>query len=60
MQYTRAIRIAIAAIDAQIKRLATNANLHDQYHADAPACVQASKQRADLIAARALLQKARE
>lgn len=41
----RAITIAIQAIEAEIKRLAVNANLHEMYHADAPACVQASERR---------------
>ena len=45
MTYARAITIAIAAIEEQIKRLAVQANLADQYHADTPACIQASERR---------------
>lgn len=45
MTNARAISIAIQAIEAEIKRLAVNANLRDCYHADAPACVAASERR---------------
>lgn len=55
MTPARARRIAIACIQAEIKRLAVNANLHDRYQADAPACVEASKRRKQLLAALAEL-----
>lgn len=45
MTNARAIAIAVQAIETEIKRLAVNANLADMYHADAPACVQASERR---------------
>lgn len=55
MQHARAIRIALSALDEAIKRLAANANLRDQYNADAPACVAASERRAILREARETL-----
>lgn len=48
MHYDRAITIAKAAIEREIKRLAANANLADQYGATSPACVNASRQRKEL------------
>jgi hypothetical protein len=60
MTSTRAITLAIAALEAQIKRLATNANLADLYHADAPACVEASRRRAELREAVRALREPRQ
>lgn len=57
MTRARAITLAIAALEAQIKALAVNANLHDQYGADAPACVEASARRRELREAIAALQE---
>lgn len=48
MNRQRATTIAISAIEAQIKALAVNANLHDMMGADAPVCVEASKRRKEL------------
>lgn len=48
MTNARAITLAIAALEREIKRLASNANLADLYHADAPACVEASRRRTEL------------
>jgi hypothetical protein len=48
MKQSRAITLAIAALEAQIKALAVNANLHDLCHADAPVCVEASRKRTEL------------
>jgi hypothetical protein len=45
MKQSRATTLAIKALEAQIKRLTVNANLHDMYHAEAPMCVEASRQR---------------
>jgi len=44
----RATALAIQCLEAEIKRLVVNANLHDQYGADSPARVEASKRRNDL------------
>jgi hypothetical protein len=49
--HTRALSLAIKALQLQIKRLAVQANLHDMAHADAPACVEASRLRLELRAA---------
>lgn len=48
MNQHRAITLAVQCIEAEIKRLAVNANLHDMMHADAPACVEASRKRKEL------------
>jgi len=48
MNYSRAIKLAQACIEVEIKRLAVNANLHDHYKADAPVCIEASKRRKEL------------
>lgn len=48
MNRPQATRIAIQAIEAELKRLAVNANLHDLLHADAPVCVNASARRREL------------
>lgn len=48
MQRAQATRIAIQAIEAEIKRVAVNANLHDLMHADTPTCVKASARRREL------------
>lgn len=53
MTRARAITLAIQCIEAEIKRLAVQANLHDQYGADTPVCVEASQRRTELRAARA-------
>ncbi len=45
MDAHRATKIAIGCIEAEIKRLAVNANLEDQYHSGIPMCVEASKRR---------------
>jgi hypothetical protein len=57
MKHTKAITLAIAALEAQIKRLAVNANLADMCHADAPVCVEASKRRTELREAIAALKE---
>ncbi len=46
-----ATRIAIRCIEAEIKRLAVNANLEDTYHSGVPMCVEASRRRKELQAA---------
>jgi hypothetical protein len=51
MTQTQAIKLAIGCIEREIKRLAANANLHDMYGADMPACIDASKRRKELRAA---------
>jgi hypothetical protein len=51
MTHTRALALAIRALEAQIKGLNVNANLHDIAHADTPMCVEASRQRKELRAA---------
>jgi len=51
MNAHRATQIAIQCIEAEIKRLAVNANLHDLMHADTPVCVEASRRRKELRAA---------
>jgi hypothetical protein len=51
MQQHHATKIAIQCIEAEIKRLAVNANLEDQYHSGLPMCIQASKRRTELRAA---------
>ncbi len=48
MTNARAITLAIAALEKEIKQLAVNANLHDMCHADAPVCVEASRKRKEL------------
>jgi hypothetical protein len=48
MTYPKAITIAKKALEQEIKKLAPNANLHDIYGADAPACVEASRRRGEL------------
>jgi len=57
MTNQRAITLAIQALEAQIKALAVNANLHDLYHADTPVCVEASRKRIELRAAIAQLRQ---
>jgi hypothetical protein len=57
MKQHRAVALAIQCIEAEIKRLAVNANLHDLFGADAPVCVEASKRRAELKAAIAALKQ---
>lgn len=48
MDLKRALRLAIACIEDSVQRLAVSANLHDQYGADFPSAVNASRQRAAL------------
>ena len=57
MNRSRATQIAIQCIEAEIKRLAVNANLHDLMHADTPVCVKASERRKELRAAIEALQE---
>jgi hypothetical protein len=57
MTRATATRLAIQALEAQIKALAVQANLADVYHADAPACVQASARRRELRDAVAALRE---
>lgn len=57
MTSQRALTLAIQALEAQIKALAVNANLHDVCHADAPACVEASRKRKELREAIAQLRQ---
>lgn len=45
MDTKRARRVAVQCIEAEIKRLAVHANLHDIYHADTPVCKDASNRR---------------
>jgi hypothetical protein len=47
----RAVTLAIQCLASEIKRLAVQANLHDRYGADTPACVEASRRRTELRAA---------
>lgn len=51
MKHAHATKLAIQALEREIKRLAVNANLADLCHADAPVCVEASRRRAELRAA---------
>ena len=60
MTRARAITLAIAALEREIKVLAVQANLHDQYGADAPMCVEASKRRTELRAAIEALQEPKQ
>jgi hypothetical protein len=53
----RATALAIRCIEAEIKRLAVNANLEDQYHSGIPMCVEASKRRKELQEAIAVLKE---
>ena len=57
MTRARATALAIAALEREIKALAVNANLHDQYGADAPVCVEASRRRTELREAIAVLKE---
>ncbi len=51
MKHERAIHVAIAAIEHEIKSLAFDANMHDLLKADYPHTIKASKRRAELLAA---------
>jgi hypothetical protein len=55
MNTTQAVRLAIQCIDAEIKRLAIPANLHDKGIMDNPHSESASKRRAQLREAKKLL-----
>jgi hypothetical protein len=57
MNRARATALAIRCIEAEIKRLAVNANLEDMYHSGIPICVEASKRRRDLREAIAVLKE---
>lgn len=48
MHEHKAIALAIQALEAEIKRLAVNANLEDAYHSGIPMCVEASRRRKEL------------
>lgn len=60
MTHARAISLAIKALEAEIKRLAFNANLYDMVHADTPVCMDASRRRKELRAAIAELKELRD
>ncbi len=57
MTRDRAITLAIAALEKEIKALAVQANLEDMYHSGIPACVQASQRRKELREAIAVLRE---
>lgn len=44
----KAIRVAIEAMQREIRRLSVDANLHEAYGLDSPTAVSASKKRAEL------------
>jgi hypothetical protein len=60
MNRARATTLAIQCIEREIRALAVNANLHDQYGADTPACVEASKRRKELREAIEALQEPKQ
>ena len=60
MNRARATALAIQCIEAEIKRLAVNANLEDTYHSGIPMCVEASKRRNELRAAIEALQEPKQ
>jgi hypothetical protein len=60
MNRARATTMAIQCIEAEIKRLAVQANLEDQYHSGIPACVQASRRRKELREAIEALQEPKQ
>lgn len=49
MTFDHARSIAIEALRRQAQRLATDANLHDLYHANHPAAINASRKRRELL-----------
>jgi hypothetical protein len=51
MTFDHARAIAIEALRRQAQRLATDANLHDMYHANHPAAINASRKRHELLEA---------
>jgi ABC-type phosphate transport system auxiliary subunit len=53
----RAIRLAVEAIQAQIHKLAVDANLHDVYGADYPQAINASAKRKELLEAIEILER---
>lgn len=57
MTHSQARTIAIRAIEAQIKALAIDANMHERLGATYPRAIQASAERARLRAAIAKLQE---
>src|SRR4051812_13197504 len=58
MKHTQAIKLAVEAMEREIKALAVNANMHDMMGMDAPACIADSQRRKDLRAAIAALRPA--
>lgn len=57
MTRPRAIAIAIACIEHEIKRLAVEANLHEVYGLTSPGAIKASQRRAQLRTAIETLQQ---
>lgn len=57
MTRARAIRIAVAALEAERQRLAVNANMYERLGLDTPATRGAATRRAELAAAMAILQQ---
>lgn len=55
MKLSRALRLALQLCDAEIKRLAPAANLHEVYRLDSPTVVQAARRRRELIVAMELI-----
>jgi len=53
---SRAIRLALECIEAEIKRLAVEANLHEVYGLASPGAMQASRRRQELRAVITTLQ----
>ena len=51
MRQNRAMQIAIACIEQEIRRIAVEANMADQYGAAYPAAIKASARRRELRAA---------
>ena len=48
MKQKKALKLAIEAMEAEVRRLAVDANLHDVYGADSPYAVRASLERVEL------------
>jgi len=57
MTYARALRLAADALRAEAQRLAFEANLRDRFGLDDPGAVRASRRRAELQAAMALIEQ---
>lgn len=60
MNRARATTLAIQCIEREIKTLAVHANLHDQYGADTPVCIDASKRRKELREAIDVLKQSKQ